>query len=326
MFNIYLSIMRVGDKVRMLKDTIQGVVIRVINEKEVEIEDEFGFGMPVLISDLVLVSPMEDKYFKDNTRNLTAPLKTDSKQKPSSINASKGLYMGVVEEHKNYAIYLANNTNTKHFINVFSKKGEDYRNLHFDVLGTKTAVRIGLYPLSDIDTWSSVFIGFQAKSSDVQPFSQVAKKINLSKLKKSPQDIPLVESKGICFQLDDEVFVDKMGLEMAFNDSSSLKETKVLDLKKPKAEVDLHSEVLGIKEDEENHVILGGQINAFEKSIESAIAHGMSEITFIHGVGNGKLRMEIHKRIKNYSEVKYFEDANQTRFGYGATKIVFTTL
>lgn len=313
--------MKVGDKVRMLKDTIQGVVVRVIDERQVEIEDDFGFGMPVLISDLVLVSPMEDKYFKDKPSTDKASKEFNSSTSPIAPKVSKGFYLAVVEEHKNYALYISNNTNSKHFVNVFSKKREEYKNLFFNVLSSKSAVRIGLYPLSEIDSWNSVFVGFQAKSSSFSEFSSVSKKINLSKLKKSPQDIPLLDSKGLCIQLDSDLEIDRASLETSINNSKTTNASS--NLLKPKEEVDLHAEALGIDENLENYEILLAQIAAFQKSIESAIANNMTSITFIHGVGNGKLRMEIHKRMKDYSEVKYFEDANQTRFGYGATKVMF---
>jgi dsDNA-specific endonuclease/ATPase MutS2 len=47
----------------------------------------------------------------------------------------------------------------------------------------------------------------------------------------------------------------------------------------------------------------------------------MDEIIFIHGVGNGTLRNELHKRLSGHKNVKYYEDAQKEKFGYGATKV-----
>ena len=63
------------------------------------------------------------------------------------------------------------------------------------------------------------------------------------------------------------------------------------------------------------------QLDTFEKMLESAIANGMSDITFIHGVGSGALRTELHKRLGQHPNVKFFEDAQKQKFGYGATKV-----
>ena len=314
--------MRIGDKVRMLRDNIEGVVVKVINQDQVEIEDSFGFGMPVLIKDLVLVNPMEDQYF-GGKKGQNESVSTITQKESTISNVTKGLYLAVVEEHNNYAVYLLNNTNTKHFISVYSKKGNEFKNLCFDVVSPKSKERTGLYPLSDIDSWNSVLVGFQAKSGALTPFEQVSKKLNLSKLKSNPQDLPLIDAKGLLIQLDNELEkLDKQAIESQWSKGETLSEDIKSSLPKPKNEVDLHVDALGLDENAENFVILMGQLSAFQKKLESAIAHSMPEITFIHGVGDGKLRMEIHKRIKDYPEVKYFEDANKTKFGYGATKIV----
>jgi dsDNA-specific endonuclease/ATPase MutS2 len=49
----------------------------------------------------------------------------------------------------------------------------------------------------------------------------------------------------------------------------------------------------------------------------------MQEITFIHGVGNGTLRHQIHKQLSQMAEQLTFKDAQKEKFGYGATKVVF---
>ena len=43
----------------------------------------------------------------------------------------------------------------------------------------------------------------------------------------------------------------------------------------------------------------------------------------IHGIGSGKLRSEIHKRLSQRKEVKYFEDGDKEKFGFGSTIIYF---
>ena len=63
------------------------------------------------------------------------------------------------------------------------------------------------------------------------------------------------------------------------------------------------------------------QLRAFEKNLENAIASGMSDITFIHGVGTGKLRQELHRHLSRHPNVRFFEDAQKQKFGYGTTKV-----
>ena len=70
------------------------------------------------------------------------------------------------------------------------------------------------------------------------------------------------------------------------------------------AEVDLHVESLldtrlefkGAKEED----YLSKQISVFETCLNQAISRKLSKIIFIHGVGNGILKHEIEKRLKDY--------------------------
>ncbi|MFV7789157.1 Smr/MutS family protein [Enterococcus faecium] len=43
----------------------------------------------------------------------------------------------------------------------------------------------------------------------------------------------------------------------------------------------------------------------------------------MHGVGGGKLREEVHEYLKTRREVKHFINQYDSRFGYGATVILF---
>jgi hypothetical protein len=88
--------------------------------------------------------------------------------------------------------------------------------------------------------------------------------------------------------------------------------------------VDLHIEKLT---DNWNHLsnfdILSAQLNAFEKYYELAVAHRQPELIVIHGVGEGRLRDEIHERLRLKDEVKSFVNQFHHSYGYGATEIYF---
>ncbi|NNF22399.1 MAG: Smr/MutS family protein, partial [Saprospiraceae bacterium] len=88
-------------------------------------------------------------------------------------------------------------------------------------------------------------------------------------------------------------------------------------------EVDLHAEALGIEENDIHSTeILRQQLAVFNDSLDKAIIAGLKEITFIHGVGQGTLKKKILEEIRSRKEIKYWQDAQKEKFGYGATKIV----
>ncbi|MDB5269742.1 MAG: hypothetical protein JWP58_2782 [Hymenobacter sp.] len=92
----------------------------------------------------------------------------------------------------------------------------------------------------------------------------------------------------------------------------------------PPHEVDLHLEALRPdNKDEElsNTAILRLQLDAFEDTLSRALATNMHEIVFIHGMGNGVLRKEIHRQLSRNKDIKFFEDARKEKFGFGATLV-----
>jgi len=91
----------------------------------------------------------------------------------------------------------------------------------------------------------------------------------------------------------------------------------------PPHEFDLHLEALrpDNKEELSNTAILRLQLDAFEDVLSRALATNMHEIVFIHGMGNGVLRKEIHRQLSRNKDIKFFEDARKEKFGFGATLV-----
>ena len=91
----------------------------------------------------------------------------------------------------------------------------------------------------------------------------------------------------------------------------------------PPHEVDLHFEALrpNAPADLSNTAIMREQLDAFEDALSRALATNMHEIVFIHGTGNGTLRKEIHRQLSRNKDIKFFEDAQKEKFGFGATLV-----
>ena len=70
-----------------------------------------------------------------------------------------------------------------------------------------------------------------------------------------------------------------------------------------------------------NGEIVETQLARFETSLETALRGNAQKIVFIHGVGNGKLKYELRKKLdKNYPDIRY-QDASFKEYGYGATMV-----
>lgn len=88
--------------------------------------------------------------------------------------------------------------------------------------------------------------------------------------------------------------------------------------------IDLHIEKLTDDwQHMSNYEILTMQLKAFEKYYQLAVVHHQSSLIVIHGIGEGKLRNELHELLKSKKEVKSFTNQYHPRYGYGATEIYF---
>lgn len=88
-------------------------------------------------------------------------------------------------------------------------------------------------------------------------------------------------------------------------------------------EIDLHIQQLiedyrGLS----NSEILNIQIGHFRSSIENALTRNIKKIVFIHGIGNGTLKLQLRKSLETeYTNLKY-QDASFKEYGYGATLVI----
>lgn len=339
--------MNIGDKVRLLRAKEQGVVSRFLPDGMIEIEIEDGFRIPVVRSELVLVSPLEaERLLKTSTY---APQKTVAPSAPA-ILSNQGIYLAFVPVNdREYTLHLINNTDWE-FPYLLGEEsaaaggGAQFRGLHSGVLKAKSQQKMNdLYIHAKFEEWPTFVVQglwFRAGKASLRAPLVKRFKARAATLFKNKTTVPIVQQPGFLTQLDAEN-QEPSQQASADNRPSQPKPATIRpeDLKaemlKPKSDmssvsverpssvVDLHTEAL-LPKGQANRGpadLLKLQLDTFEKALENAIASGMSEITFIHGVGSGALRTELHKRLGKHPNVKFFEDAQKQKFGYGATKV-----
>lgn len=89
------------------------------------------------------------------------------------------------------------------------------------------------------------------------------------------------------------------------------------------AEVDLHIDMLTERPgDLSHHEAFEMQMHYFRLCLNHAFSNKMKKVTFIHGVGQGILKDEIVKELKQYDNIHFF-DAPMAKYGVGATEVYF---
>lgn len=89
----------------------------------------------------------------------------------------------------------------------------------------------------------------------------------------------------------------------------------------PKMEVDLHiNQSVKSSKGLSNFDMLNLQLETAKRQLDFAIGKRIQKIVFIHGVGEGILKEELHYLFKKYDNLKFY-DADHQKYGLGATEV-----
>lgn len=128
-----------------------------------------------------------------------------------------------------------------------------------------------------------------------------------------------------------KITVEQHELSKFSDINNSLFKEKILDNKPKKSlfkqdkkeiilEVDLHiNKLVKSSKKMDNYDMLNLQLDVAKNKIEFALTKRIPKIVFIHGVGEGVLKSELHRVLNKYP-VKYY-DASYKKYGLGATEV-----
>lgn len=308
--------MNIGDKVRLLHGKESGVVVAIKGDiVEVEIED--GFTIPVQKREVVLISSEESKRFSSQEK--------DSKILVREVQSAIGIYLAFLPlNDQKFALYCINNSDWALPFAIHKEQNEKVVTISKGVLEPQSSQKIEEVSISHLENWGIYHIQMIYASAKpfAEPFILQKKQKFRANQFKNLQEVPVLGKKGYLFQLDKESISQETTQKLAENLQAQSIYACHEKISPTDSVVDLHIETL-LKEHQSlsANEILAYQLEIFEKCLDRAIAGGLSEITFIHGVGNGTLRQEIHKKISKHPQVAFYKDAQKEKFGYGATFI-----
>lgn len=340
----------IGTKVKFLNDTGGGIIKGFTPDEKVLVETEDGFEMPVHPEDLILAEPT--LYGFDGEEKTSVPSvqkQQEPKNKPAAsleekkYAAFKGeVLLALVPENdkllhvSKFNLYLINDSN--YYLNYVVTTGDS---------GVFTLVNTGNI---EPDTKLEIREYNQASIAKI-------KEIRLQGIYYKPGIMDQVKPVEMIFHLEDISFY-KIGFfrendyfnqkalihrnEIEFDLKKAIDEIELETLHKVAArkekkepekktrspkqtgleEVDLHIEELveshaGLS----NGEIISIQMARFEVALETALQSKTQRIVFIHGVGNGRLKLELRKKLdRSYTGLKY-QDASFKEYGYGATMV-----
>jgi len=315
--------MKIGNRVRLLRGTEEGIVVEIKNNKIVEVEIEDGFVIPALINEVVLIDSSEaDSFHKDEVEPVHPA------QPTRTINAiADGIYLGLDNQSSNDIIgYLINQTNSKVLFSISQQDKKKSIGRAYGICERYEIKEIGKYTSSIFNQAKKLNIDVIFHDDEAigkkQPLTlqcSISNQIfdNKTYIESIDKEVAIIN-----LEADQKLEIDARSLQEQMMETKQPLQQSIKDaIKKPGITIDLHfdeeSSRLNASEIQDH------QLNEFEKAFDNALVMNCEKLKVIHGVGAGILRKEIHKRLSRKTTVKYFEDADKERFGFGSTLVFF---
>ena len=332
----------IGDKIVVLHSDEEGTVIDIINDKMVMIEVR-GVKFPAYMDQI------DFPYYKMFTQKKTVEKKkihVDQVRTEKAAPRQKkgdGVWLqffpvfdkdifedDVVEKLK---VYIVNNNEETYRFSYTLMFGNER---HFEL--KNTIMGLNVFYLHDIafeDMNDNPRFDFEftldQDNKKKAPYYERTIKLKGKQLFKKIEEIKANNDPSFSFELfthyPDKAEEEKVDLYALGNNGVKLYDlSKIKDFLAPaRSVVDLH---IGKLTDSPSRMapaeMMQLQMGTFEKYYELAVLHKLPELVLIHGVGEGRLRDEIHEKLRHKKEVSSFVNQYHPMYGYGATQVYFS--
>ena len=326
--------LRIGDKVRFLNEVGEGTITRFKDKETVFVEMEDGFEIPYPVNQLVSI--YTELVINADAENLDIePEKSVEERVYFVIELDHELPLLVSQ----YSVYLFNSSSYNLYFTYSIKDGNLFQTLKHGQLGqfqklflkkvNKTQLLEHQYHKIDLLFFKNTHFPAQLPTAEIIFISErLFQKNNLishHEFKFPILAFPVKENFFLPNQIKynlTEYDVERLKLIKEFKPEAKISKSKADYLAFKEKEVDLHiEELIESHKGMTNSQIIQLQLRHFQKELEQAINNDFYKITFIHGVGNGRLKQGILGILKNYPELK-FHDAPYKKYGFGATEII----
>ncbi len=342
--------LKIGDRVRFLNDVGGGTITAFLDNKMVEVLTDDGFDLPILATELIPEAKSGYGVDEDGSSNSSAPVTSPEPQAMVTLKVEDfrhkpctgECFLAIVPDNEkllhvsDFKLYLINDSTYSINYQVSQTEGGVYELLKTGLLSPNAKItlkKFGQTSLSKLKAFRLQGLLFKEGLYDPQPALDITNSIDgISFYKASAfSENEYFNSKALVFKKE-ELNMEEAIKNLSNNELIKVKQSKEnsnTQAQKPKKEIknDLEEIDLHIEEIVENHTglsngeIVNIQLARFETALETALKAQTKRIVFIHGVGNGKLKLELRKKLdRKYPKLKY-QDASFKEYGYGATMV-----
>jgi dsDNA-specific endonuclease/ATPase MutS2 len=138
---------------------------------------------------------------------------------------------------------------------------------------------------------------------------------------KSDELIIQKSNKSLKFELFSHDNIDAVISEKEQSARRKQPKIKAKERYEPTMEIDLHiNQLVKSYRGMSSHDMLTLQLDTARRQLDFAIKKRIQKVVFIHGVGEGVLKIELDYLFARYNNVKFY-DANYQKYGLGATEV-----
>ncbi|HLO57607.1 MAG TPA: DUF2027 domain-containing protein [Bacteroidales bacterium] len=339
-----------GDKVSFLNDTGGGTINRIDENGRIIVLTGDGFEIPVSAKELVPARNFnytereeEEEPEKPLKKLIPAepkPIRQAVEIKPQipvnvSFDSVTKLWIGFIAENNgpvfnsNIACYLINDSPYMLYYFAGKKEGGSMYFVSSGTIEPDTKTYLASFDQTLLSKISHLHIQilFVSKGRYIRK-SPVDKLLDLNLINFSKESYyrenDYFEEKAVLFGISDkEETIGEVQIDVP--EEIIQEKLKVDSPAKPKKkesqpdtlEIDLHYEGGNLNPG----AILALQMSRFHSGIEEAISKNLKRIVFIHGLGQGTLKMQIRKEIQEKYPNFIYQDASFKEYGFGATMV-----
>ena len=321
-----------GEKVFLVHLKEEGTIRRWSGSDLLYVEVD-GMVIPVFSSDVQKIIPGMTRLPDEKEMEK----KEEERRRSEAERTNKGIFIAF-EPLKNpsgdiasFNIYLINDTQEAtdfswyfflgsqiHFVLKKVLKPYDYLLIHtieYDLLNEGPSVQLEIR-----DVKNEIFKGKLDQKIKPQNFFNKLTVVPLFQKEAYSYVVPLTYRQEKKTEKPQPVAFDPDVLRHLMTETTPVKDK---DIEMAEQEIDLHIETLTSEHRSmDNAEMLQLQLKRFQQSLERAISHRLPKFYAIHGVGSGRLKKEIHRLLRQYKEVKSFNNDYHPRYGFGATEVI----
>jgi hypothetical protein len=239
-----------------------------------------------------------------------------------------------------FHVHLINDSNYLFFFNILLKHDDLFCQVQSGLLEANTKQFITKYNRKEVNQFLSFLVqGILWKKGVYDPIFPIHQIIEIKPLNVF-SNISWIENdffneKAILFEIEIrksiENEVNKLGnieLQKIIHQKEENEKKKDEARKEKKATTDIVEFDLHIEELLDDHSgmtsgqIIEYQLDRFKSALNEAIDKKTKKIVFIHGIGNGRLKLELRKTLEEKYHQVYYQDASFKEYGFGATMVI----